>query len=78
MAIGIKLVNQNLGLHSAYFTFCDFRRSGATFAFNSHIPIQDIKRHETWPSACVLQYIESAYSSGKSIAIVLASAINNA
>ena len=74
----LKLVNLKLGFHSEYFTFHDFRRSGAMFAFNSHIPIQDIKRYGTWSSDCVWQYIQSDRSSGESIAVALAPAINNA
>ena len=31
------------GSSQVFFTFHDFRRSGAMFAFNAHIPIQDIK-----------------------------------
>ena len=46
----LKAININLGLHGAFFTFHDFRRSGATFAYNSHVHIQEIKRHETWSS----------------------------
>ena len=74
----LKLINIKLGFHSAYFTFHDFRRSGATFAFNSNVPIQDIKRHGTWSSDCVWQYIQSDHSSGESIAVALAAAVNNA
>ena len=51
----LKIVNLKLGFHSAFFTFHDFRRSGATFAFNSNVPIQEIKCHGTWSSDCVWQ-----------------------
>ena len=74
----LKIINLKLDFHSAFFTFHDFRRSGATFAFNSDVPIQDIKRHGTWSSDCVWQYIQSDHSSGKSIAVALANAANNA
>ena len=49
----LKSINQALGLNPSFHTFHDFRRSGATFAYNSHIPIQEIKRHGTWLSDCV-------------------------
>ena len=39
----LKSINVKLGLNPVFHTFHDFRRSGATFAYNSHIPIQDIK-----------------------------------
>ena len=74
----LKILNSNLGLYPSFFTFHDFRRSGATFAYNAHIPIQDIKGHGTWSSDCVWQYIQSDHSSGKNIASALASTINDA
>ena len=72
----LKKVNQTLGLNPAFHTFHDFRRSGATFAYDSHIPIQDIKRHGTWSSKCVWRYIQSDHTSGESLATTLASTIN--
>ena len=74
----LKILNSILGLHPSFFTFHDFRRSGATFAYNSHIPIQQIKRHGTWSSDCVWQYIHSDHASGENIAVALASTINAA
>ena len=50
-------INIHLGLRPNFFTFHDFRRSGASFAYHSHIPIQEIKRHGTWSSDCVWGYI---------------------
>ena len=72
----LKSINVKLGLNPAFHTFHDFRRSGATFAYSSHIPIQDIKRHGTWSSDCVWRYIYSDHSSGESLATTLASTIN--
>ena len=43
----LKIINSHLGLRPNFFTFHDFRWSGATFAYQSHIPIQEIKRHGT-------------------------------
>ena len=43
----LKVINVSLGLNPHFFTFHSFRRSGATFAYNSHVPIQQIKRHGT-------------------------------
>ena len=72
----MKSINQTLGLNPAFHTFHDLRRSGATFAYNSHIPIQQIKRHGTWSSDCVWGYIQSDHASGESLATTLASTIN--
>ena len=72
----LKSINQSLGLNPAFHTFHDFRRSGATLAYNSHIPIQDIKRHGTWSSDCVWRYIQSDHTSGESLATTIASTLN--
>ena len=55
----LKTINAHLGLSCSFFMFHDFRRSGATYTFNSHFPIQQIKRHGTWSSDCVWSYIQS-------------------
>ena len=47
-----------LGFPPSYFTFHSFRRSGATFAYNAHVPIQAIKSHGSWVSDCVWGYIQ--------------------
>ena len=52
------------------------RRLGATFAYNAHIPIQEINRHGTWSSDCVWQYIQSYHSSGEKLAYALPTSIN--
>ena len=47
-----------LGLPKGHFTFHTFRRSGATLAYNSHVPIQSIKSYGSWTSDCVWTYIQ--------------------
>ena len=71
-----KRINIALGLPSNYFTFHDLRRSGATLAFHSHVPIQDIKRHSTWSSDCMWCYIQLDHSSLETLANALALSIN--
>ena len=73
----LKNINIKLGLSPGFFTFHDFRRSGATFAFNAHIPIQDIKRDGTWSSECVCRYIQSDHTSGEALASALAVSISS-
>ena len=63
-----KHINISLGYRPGYFTFHDLRKSGATYVFNSHVPIQDIKRYGTWSSDCVLRYIQSDHASGERLA----------
>ena len=72
----LKTINVSLGLNPHFFAFHSFRRSGATFAYNSHVPIQQIKRHGTWSSECVWRYIQADHSAGESLASSLAAAIN--
>ena len=71
----MKCINLSLGSQPDFFLFHDLRRSGAAFAYNAHIPIQDIKRHGTWSSDCVWQYIQSGHSSGDSLVNALATTI---
>ena len=50
----LNLIFDRLGLAGAGFTFHSFRCSGATFAFNNDVTLQNIQRHGTWTSDCVL------------------------
>ena len=52
-----SLVLSSLGLQSKGFTFHSFRRSGASFAFNHQVSLQDIKSHGTWSSDAVWRYL---------------------
>ena len=72
----LSKINVSLGLHRNHFTFHSLRRSGATFAFNAHVPIQDIKRQGTWTSECVWRYIQADQFSGEKLANSLANVIN--
>ena len=72
----LKRLNLGLGLNPSHFTFHSLRRSGATMAFNCHVPIQTIKRHGTWTSDCVYRYIQADQSSGEQLASALANVID--
>ena len=72
----LKSINVHLGLNLSHFTFHSFRRSGATFAFNAQVPIQNIKRHGTWTSDCIWRYIQADQSIGELLATSLSDAIN--
>lgn len=54
----LAAVLQHLGLSPTHFTFHSFRRSGATFAFNSNLPVPMIQAHGGWKSTAVLRYIQ--------------------
>ena len=72
----LKAINVSLGLNPHFFTFHSFRRSGATFAYNYHVPIKQIKHHGTWSLDCVWRYIQADHSAGEKLALSLAAAIN--
>ena len=55
----LKAINVSLGLNPHFYTFHSFRRSSATFAYKSHMPIKQIKRHGTWSSECVWRCIQA-------------------
>ena len=69
-------INMGLGLNPHYYTFHSFIRSGATLAYNAHVPIQHIKCHGTWSSDCVWHYIQSDHLSGKVLSSSIARAID--
>ena len=64
----LKNILTLLGKDSSYITFHTFRRSGATFAFNHNVPLQDIQRHGTWTSDCVWRYVTDSVDAGKQVA----------
>ena len=51
-----KMIN-HLGWASKNLTFHSLRHSGATWAFNSNIPMHQIQSHGTWTSEAVWSYI---------------------
>ena len=71
-------INIKLGFEPHHFTFHTFRRSGATLAYNSHIPVRQIKRHGSWTSDCVWTYIQQDQAYGERIARSFAAMLDNA
>ena len=59
---------KHLNLQDSNLTFHSFRRSGATFAFNHNVHIQNIKNHGTWSSDCVWRYITDSVDTGRQVA----------
>ena len=64
-------VNTKLGLGPHFYPFHAFRRSGATLAYQAHIPIQQIKYHGSWASDCVYRYIQQDEQMGEGVATAL-------
>ena len=71
-------MNVKMGYPSKHFTFHTFRRSGASLAYNSHVPIQHIKSHGSWSSECVWRYIQQDQAIGENMAISLARVVKDA
>ena len=70
-------LNVKMGLAKNFYTFHIFRRSGATLAFNAHIPIHRIRQHGSWTSDCVWLYINQDQAQGEAIASSLAQVLQN-
>ena len=49
----LSKLNAMIGLPPHHFSFHTFRRSGASCAYNAHVPVQNIKTHGSWASNCV-------------------------
>ena len=64
-----KTLLSTLSLSQSSLTFHSFRRSGATMAFNSQVPIQDIQSHGTWTSDCVWSYITQNHDASDKVAL---------
>ena len=66
----LKLVLKKLGVDPSSLTFHSFRRSGASYVFNNHVRLQDIKSHGTWTSDSVWRYLlqDPSYTSSVALA----------
>ena len=58
-----------LHLHYLNITFHSFRHSGATWAFNAKLPLQNIQSHGTWMSECVGSYITQDHQASDAVAL---------
>ena len=54
----LSSLNVKLGFEPHHFSFHTFRCSGASSAYNVHVPVQTIKSHGSWASDCVWTYIQ--------------------
>ena len=73
---GLSRLNVKLGFDPHHFTFHAFRRSGATCAYNAHVPLQNIKSHGSWASECVWSYIQQNEDRSSEIAASFRRLIN--
>ena len=63
----LKNILSFLNLDPDFITFHSFRCSGATFAFNHNVPLQEIQKHGTWTSDCVWRYISDTANAGSQV-----------
>ena len=71
----LKSILKTLALDRSGITFHSFRRSGATFAFNHNVPLQNIQRHGTWTSDCVWRYVTDSVDAGSQVANTFATVL---
>ena len=64
----LAIILKALQLQNSNITFHSFRRSGATLAFNSSVPLQDIQSQGTWSSNCVWRYITQDHNASAKVA----------
>ena len=62
------IILARLQLKNTGYTPHAFRRSGATFAFNNNVALQNIQRHGTWTSDCMWRYITDTANAGEQVA----------
>ena len=74
----LSKLNVKLGFDPHHFSFHTFRHSGASLAYNSHIPIQKIKHHGSWTSDCVWKYIQADQNFSQDIASSFAKVVKDA
>ena len=56
----LKTVLRHRGFSTVGYPFHTFRRSGATFAFEHNVQLQNIMDHGTWRSSAVWSYIQQS------------------
>ena len=64
-----SIILARLQLAKSNITFHSLRRSGATWAFNAKVPLQNIQSHGTWTSECVWSYITQDHQASDAVAL---------
>ena len=71
----LKKILTLLGISPSGHGFHTFRRSGATFAFDHNVPLQNIMSHGLWRSSAVWTYLQNSSHSSSIISATFASHI---
>ena len=64
----LALITNNLSLPKGFITFHSFRRSGATFAFNHNVSLQNIQAHGGWKSSAIWHYLNHTHKAAGVVA----------
>lgn len=64
----LRTILQTLGITHQGHGFHAFRRSGASWAFDNNIPIEQIMAHGSWRSGAIWEYLQQTSSAGTNIA----------
>ena len=64
----LKDISRALGLQKSL-TFHDFRRAGASWAFQHGVPLEHIMKHGTWKSDSVWTYLSSSVSATNPVSL---------
>ena len=72
----LKLVLKRLGLDPNSLSFHSFHRSGASYVFNNHVRLQDIKSHGTWTSHSIWRYLIQNPVTTSSVALAFQSTLS--
>ena len=58
-------------------TFRDFRRGGASWAFQNGVPLEQIMKHGTWRSDAVWSYLSSSLSLHSPVSLAFRAALHS-
>ena len=58
-------------------TFHDFRRGGASWAFQNGVPLEQIMKHGTWRSDAVWSYLSSAPTLHSPVSLAFRAALHS-
>ena len=71
----LKTILTSRNIHLQGHGFHTFRRSGATYAFNHNVPLQNIMAHGLWRSSAIWTYLQNASMAASIIPKTFASTI---
>ena len=71
----LRAIVRSLNLDPVEYGFHAFRRSGATLAFDSQVPLQNIMAHGLWKSPSIWTYLQNASTAASIVPSTFSSVI---